>query len=320
LWYSLYGLRVASDVPLLTTPTVSAARRPADLTFRLRTPDGAPPVALGPAVAALRCEHGAVMVQKHAGPNGTWLVMPDQARFHIHAGGRHVDVYPEPALDQRLLGLLLVGQVSIVALQALGDPCLHAGAVVTEQGGIAFLGHKGHGKSTMTAAFLRRGATLLTDDALPLRRVGEAVYGAPGVPFMKVWRETAERALEIPEELPNLVADLEKKLLDIEGRFVFADSPARLRAIYVLERVDSAAGGQMCTISPLSGREALAALLTHTSYGTLLQPTEAARLLPLYVRLAAQASVRVLRYPTGIEYQDAVHAHVLADVGRVTAA
>ena len=314
--YSLYGLRIASDVSLLIAPSSPARGRPADLTFRLVKLGAVPAVGLGAAVAALRCEHGAVMVQKHVGPDGTWLVMPHQASFHIRAGGSLVDVYPDPGLDQRLLGLLLVGQVSIVALQALGYPCLHAGAVATERGGIAFLGSKGQGKSTMTAAFLRRGATLLTDDALPLRVVEDAICGAPGVPFMKVWRETAERALEIPEELPNLLADLEKKLLDIAGRFGFADAPVRLRAIYVLERVDA---GASCTISPLSGREALAALLTHTSYGTLLRPAEAARLLPLYARMAAQASVRVLRYPTGFEYQDAVHAQVMADAARLTA-
>src|SRR5581483_7212251 len=164
---------------------------------------------------------------------------------------------------------------------------------------------------------LRRGATLLTDDALPLRCLPDGVCGGPGLPLMKVWQETAEHALGLAEALPDLTAAYEKKLLALDGRYAVATTPVPLRAIYVLDRYDPLARSDASpAIRRLSWRESATCLIAQTSYGAFLRPAEAARLLPLYARLVAQAPVRVLSYPTGFAHQEAVCARIMADLER----
>jgi hypothetical protein len=252
---------------------------------------------------------------RYRGLGGDWIQFSGIGTFHVAAGARWVDVYPDAAMSEESLGLVLVGHIAVFVLYLLGCPSLHAGAVATERGAVVFVGPKGQGKSTMTASFLRRGAALLTDDALPLRQETDGIYGAPSLPMMKLWRETAACALQLPEELPNLVANYDKRLFELDDRFAYAKRPQRVRAIYVLDRYDAAFSDRRgISIRTLSPREGFAALVPQTAYLALLQPREAAGLLPLYSRLVAQAPVRVLSFPSGFEHQEAVYGRIMADL------
>jgi hypothetical protein len=167
----------------------------------------------------------------------------------------------------------------------------------------------------MAAGLLRRGATLVTDDALPLRSWADGVYGGPGVPMMKLWRDSADCSLHLCEELPNLAPTLEKKRVALEGRYAFAQEPRRLQHIYLLDRYDPQASGRAdVTLERMSPRDGVSALLAHTSGSAFIQPVEAARLLPLYARLAAQSPVSVLHFPQGYEYQHSVYETLMTDL------
>ena len=84
---------------------------------------------------------------------------------------------------------------------------------------------------------------------------------------MKVWHETAHHTLELRDELPNLTAYVEKKLLALDGRYLFTQTPVRLHTLYVLERYDPSATGRTdVTIHTLSRREALMALRTYVAF------------------------------------------------------
>jgi len=164
----------------------------------------------------------------------------------------------------------------------------------------------------------RRGGALLADDALPLQIREDGVYGVPGPPFMKVWRSTVEHTLNLSDELPNLTANIEKKLLSLEGRYMFAQVPARLTMVHVLQRYCPATQGQCdVTVRTLRPRESAVALLTYTFNRSYLLPREEASFLPLYARIAADVPVRILSYPDGFEHQDAVYAAVLRDLESV---
>lgn len=316
-WYDLYGMLVRSNVQLPLPSLANAPGMTPAWTFHRAEPGQRAPEPDGPEVAQLRCQHhGNVIAVRHHGPGGSWIWNPWIATFHLASDGRRVDVYPDPRADEQTIALTLLGEVSIFVLQTLGFPSLHASAVVTPRGAVAFVGQPGQGKSTMAAAFLQRGATLLTDDNLPLRLLDGRVHGGPSVPIMKVWRETVECALEISGELPSVMTSVDKKLLTVGDRYRFADEPSRLDAIYLLHRYEPSVTGRAdVTVSPLSGREVISILLAQTAYGTLLRPAEIAHFLPLYARLVAQAPVRVLTYPDGFEYQDSVCARILEDLG-----
>ncbi len=313
-WYSIYDLSVCSEVPLpIASVLPDTLATPDVVVRRLHSP--CPLIPNGPAVAQMSCPvHGTVMREyRHA--DGVWIWLQAIGTFHVAPDATRVDIYPDKGVDERALGLALGGPVMLFVRRKLGCPSLHASAVVTERGAIAFLGPRGRGKSTMAASFLRRGALLLTDDALPLVFREDGIYGTPGPPFMKVWHETAQHTLELADELPNLTASVDKKLLGLEGRYAYARTPARLRSLYLLDRYEPAAADRTdVSIRTLGRREALLALLTYTSNRDYLLPSDEAPFLGTYARLLAQAPVRVLRYPGGFAYQDAVHERILQNL------
>lgn len=318
-WYTLYGLRVRSEFRLPVPPSDVGVGAGADLHIRRATGAGEEPPRDDYAVSELRCDcaqhRGAVITRVYRGLAGTWVWSWAAGLCRIAPGARLVEVYPDPATDERQLGLVLAGPVASLVLPQRGFPCLHASAVVTSRGAAVFLGPKGQGKSTMTAAFLRRGAVLLTDDILPLRLTGDAVEALPSLPLMKLWAESATGALSLHEELPNLTPDLEKKLLVVEGRYPFAATSAPIRALYVLDRYDPVAAGHAeVSIRPLSRRESCTVLLAQTSLRELLAPADVASALPLYARLATRTPVRVLTYPHGFGHHEAVHRRILTDL------
>jgi len=322
--YGMYGLRVASEVAL-PLPEADSCSGASDWTVRLVSigPVSGWPQPAGSLIFEQRCDcpthAGQPFVRVHRGPGGDWIWNDHAGLCHVLPDGRRVDVYRLPQADEGALALQILGPVSGRVLHRLGYPPLHGAAVVAEGVAFAFVGPAGHGKTTLAAAFLRRGAALLSDDILPLRATPDGVDAAPGAPLMKLWPPTVRGALEFSAELPDLAAHLTKKRLTLGGpdsAYPLATAPAPLRALYVPQRFDpdsAAGGGAEITIEPLSGRAALTVLMAQTYRVELLRPEEQAALLPLYARLLARSPLRLLRYPNGFAHQDAVCARVLAD-------
>jgi hypothetical protein len=318
----MYGLRVLSDLRLPFAALVDGSAAAPDVVVR-RAPSGEPaPRPEGAPLAMSRCEHGDPSAIRYAGPGGGCLWTPALTCV-FSPDGRQMDVYPRPEYDQEVIGLVLACQVAIFLLQRLGYPTLHASAVVVDGEAVVFLGHPGQGKSTLASSLLIRGAALLTDDALPLRLIGDRVYGAPGPPFMKLWEATAVHGLRLrADELPPVAANHHKKLLGLfDGRYASAQEPAAIRAVYLIRRFDLVESSRSTiAFEPLAGRAALAALLEQTSPSACLHGTEWAGVLRLYGQLAGQARVAVLRYPTGFQHQTTVYERIMADIeqaGRV---
>lgn len=315
--YRMYGVPVVSEIALPLSPCPSAASSSSAWTFRVGDPNRRPVTPEGPEIVRWWCARGDHPIAiRYRGTRGYWVWNPQIATFHVVPETRSVEVYPELWPDDPIIGLTLTGEIAILILQALGCPSLHASAVTAPRGAAVFVGPSGHGKSTMGLAFLERGAKLLTDDSLPLRVRDGEVVGGPGLPMMKVWPETIERAATISHDLPDLLPNYDKKLLVLDGAYGFVDSPTRLAAVYALNRYDPrAADRDDVVIRTLSGREGLTILLAHTSYQQLMTPAEIARFLPLYSRLLARTPVRLLSYPNGFAYQDKVWARIVEDVG-----
>lgn len=319
--YAMYGVHVASSIPLPIAADPEWSATP-DIVVRRVAPGIAPPRPDGELTADVYCHapchRGEIVRRIDHGADGSWIWNRSVGTCHVSPDGHTVDVYPEADTDEHLLGLVLAGQISILALHKQGSPVLHASGVVTGSGVVAFTGPSGRGKSTMVASFLRRGAALLTDDALPVYVRGDQVVAAPSLPFMKLWPETAECALALPDTLPPVEKNSPKKMFALDTRFPFARGPAPLKVIYVLSRYDPAVENtSTCDAQTLPTREAMLVLLEQTSFGSYLSPSDAAKLLPRYAALLARAPVRRLRYPTGFEYQEAVHAWILADMAQL---
>jgi hypothetical protein len=316
--YAIYRHHVQSEIPLPVEPVPPSENPMPDWVIR-RASSRSPILDLDlPVVAGIFCEHGSPISLRSDVSDGHWIRISRVGLFHITSDFRCVHVYPDPDVDDQVLGLVLAYQISIFILYRLGYPCIHASAVVTPDGAAVFLGPKGQGKSTIAAAMLRNGTALLTDDALPLRKEGNRIYGVPSLPIMKLWADSATCALALHEELPDLAPGFEKKLVTLDNRQRYADVPAPIRAVYVVSRCEpGTTGGREITVEAVGAREGFAALFRHTSSHTLLRSDEVAPLVALYAQLATQAPVRHLTFPSGFEYQEATCKRVLADLESV---
>lgn len=317
--YLMFGLRVVSEFDL-PVPKSLDQYSDSDMRFITGTPTETVAVPAVAPTSEFRCgcaqHNGAVVLRIHREDGHSWVWRDSVGTCHVSPDGRTVSFISDPdvAVDQRLLGFFLAGLVATFALHQRGLACLHASAIRTDCGAIAFLGPKGQGKSTMAAGFLKGGATLLTDDILPLQASDDGVYGLPGVPIMKLWDESVEHALSVDDKLPNIHDLLEKKLFTLDERFAFATHPSRLQAMYILDRFDPAERGNAdITIRRVSQREGLIALVAQASLQPYVSATDIATLLPVLAKVASQAPLRVVNYPNGFAHQATVQQHILED-------
>ena len=112
----------------------------------------------------------------------------DLACFRLHPSQELLDCAPrcEGRDWQRVLLSKVLSYVSVVR----GNEALHAGAVESPDGVVAFAGPSGAGKSTLVTEFLRRGWPLFADDVLTLRSEGDRLRAYPGTPHVNLIQDS----------------------------------------------------------------------------------------------------------------------------------
>jgi hypothetical protein len=239
-FYYLYGFRIASELKLpelipahaLTEPDIRIAI--ASLSdFRESTCPNGDWVQLAPEVYQIRMQHSCYRVEE----------------------GRRILVDPSPRAtpgDVRLW-LLVIALVALIHQRGLLP--LHASAVVVDGEVHAFCGESGAGKSTLAFALGQRGFEVLTDDAgmaIP-NRVGQWLFH-PGVPRIKLWRESLEHFGLYHRSMIRAHAGEDKYHLSLDD--LSEKPPRRLRRLYMLEKSDNG----LTRIAALRGFEAIEAV------------------------------------------------------------
>lgn len=225
------------------------------------------------------------------------LRFPAVADFRISPD--RIDVYMLAAVPE-LAELRLLGPVLSYWLERQGIPTLHASAVGTDRGAVAFLSHKEGGKTGLAAAFLQAGFPLLTDDVLPVEDAGGTFLARPGYPQMRMWPD--EAAFFVPgwEDLPTVHPVISKRRVPVgDGGFgTFHETSLPLACLYLPERVEDGPA----EIQDVSPRDAVVQLLRHSFSPRLVEAAGLGpRRLDFFARLAMQVPVRRLRYPSGFD-------------------
>lgn len=123
-------------------------------------------------------------------PGGFRLDFDDTGTFDITDGGRDIAWTSGKASALELVRADLLGGVFSVALHLQGLLCLHGSAVAVADAALAFLANKGGGKSTLATAMCARGATLITDDMLPVTP-DDPVMAWPSMPAVRLLHDSA---------------------------------------------------------------------------------------------------------------------------------
>jgi hypothetical protein len=148
-------------------------------------------------------------------------------------------------------------------LRPLGFFSLHAAGVLSAHGpGLLIIGRSGSGKSTLALGLLRQGWSVLSDDAVLLRRLPEGIEALGCRKHVYVHAEAATRYADLPleEEVPDGTGG-HKRRVGIETAFsaqqVAGCRPQVLLFSHIVPQSQS-------TVRPLHGPMALMHLLAHS--------------------------------------------------------
>jgi hypothetical protein len=215
--YSWGGFTIASNLAL---PRLWPTQAEPDTRFRWR-PDTAPPEGRSLRRHEIRTlggdRHRVIVL-----PKGVVRYRIDTVGLYmVGADGPSIDFFPSPEADPMTVEHFLVNAILPIYAGLRSVVCLHASAVARDGCASVFAGPSGSGKSTTALEAIGCGGTLLGDDAVVVRKRGEAWLVYPGARTMR---------LEQPPPGPSWRSGRKR-----ESFFVSARDPLPLAEVDVLD-------------------------------------------------------------------------------------
>lgn len=282
--YSVYGMCLKSsvDLPELTTVTGVPARWKFSLVDEL-------PAMREPHELGAERIYGDVHARLFAHRDGRRITVDDTGSFEIGRDGR-ITCERKPSAWDDFVRAHLLGRVLATALWDDGWLPLHASAVATREGVIAFLAPKGFGKSSLALALARAGAPVVTDDTLPIEpKIPPRAW--PGVHSMRA-NSDALAALGVTSSGEE-TREGKVALRSIDGCRM-ETSPLPLSAIFLLAPSDDVARSSVAVRTPFSPVLAALAVVPHVKIGAMLGAGATALMLERVATIANMVPVHQL--------------------------
>ena len=223
--------------------------------------------------------------------DGEWLRVRygDGTIFVLNRAGLEVHATWPPPLTLEDVCTYLLGPVTGLLLYLHGLTCLHASAIAHRGRALIFVGAAEAGKSTLAAAFARRGHKVLSDDVLALERKEARVVARPGLPRVGLWPQSVKQLWGNADALPLQVPTWDKRYLDLGQSGLFQDSTLPVGAVYVLAGRKPGASHR---IEPLVGTDAILALIANKYVTRISERDQDRRDFVLLSALAASVPMR----------------------------
>jgi hypothetical protein len=267
--YRVFGYGLHSDIEL---PELSPASNSIPVEWEIHSARASFVGDLGSALGSEAVYDG-VQVRAFSMGEVRRLVFDDSGTFEIRPRNRRITWFPGSRASMAAVRADLLGRVLALAAHTDGHLALHASAVAIDGLGIAFLGRKHAGKSTLAMALVRGGARLITDDTLVVRcDAGGSVLAAPGVQRVRLWQDSA-RALQADVE----IAEGPKPTIRCLTRSERMLDSVPLAACYVID--GEGAGAAAVTRRRLSHPAAAIAYVRCSKLGALMGGSESAAVL-----------------------------------------
>jgi hypothetical protein len=299
--YSVFGgcLRSELDLPELVT---TQSERP---DWELRRATNLPAFDAN-ALVGEDVVYGDVRVRCYARRGGLRLVFDDTGDFEISRDGASIDWRPGPEASEDAARADVIGRVLALALHAAGVMTLHASAVTINGRGIVFVGPKHYGKSTLAMALVAGGASLVTDDTLPVEP-GPPPAMRPGVHRVRLFTDSANQL-----HVPVRTGEGAKPLVDQLPPDRVQRTRAPIDAIYVLSPVLGEASAPLIERRKQSAIESAMSLVAHGKLAPLLRGAEAAQAFQHAAIVAGATAVYDLRVKRDLARIDEVVAQLQA--------
>lgn len=181
-----------------------------------------------------------------------------QGDFLITRDTSEVKCRPVPGLPESTVRHLFLDQILPLILSRRGHLVLHASAVLTPLGVIAFVGASGCGKSTLAARLAKCGYALVCDDYLALREVAGDFIASPSYPGVRLWPEATGAIFGQVSQSAEIAHYTVKRRVSDRSLIRFAADSAPVRCLYFLDEEKSP---EWPLIGSMSSREAFMKLV-----------------------------------------------------------
>ena len=226
--------------------------------------------------------------------------------FFVSADTLKIQCRPLPGTPEVTVRHLLLDQVIPLVLSRRERIVLHASAVLTRHGVIAFVGKSGQGKSTLAASFAREGCALVSDDCLVLRAEHGGWTAIPSYPGVRLWPLTVEEVLHEDTPTWDVAHYTIKRRLEDTNVLPYASGPAPFRRLFFL--ADDAGEVTLEKLHP--GRTIMA--LVEFAYNLDIKDTVfLRRQFDTVVRLTVEVPAYAVHYPREFAALPAVREAIL---------
>jgi hypothetical protein len=213
-----------------------------------------------------------------------WLHIPRVASYCFSKTTTEITAFPEGSVSHARVKDLFSRVVFPIALHARGIEVLHASAVLSKAGVIAFCAMADTGKSTTAYALSRRGYKQWADDAVPFEIKDRQVTAVPH-PFMVRLDPDAEEYLGKWEP---------------SKKTSFEEFRTRLAALFVLKR-SSNPNEEEISIDQFSAAEAFRAVLLHGHFFNLKTTELMKQMVSNYLKLTSLIPVYQVHFKPGFD-------------------
>jgi hypothetical protein len=167
-------------------------------------------------------------VYYQAQPDCWGLHVPQVGRFLV-SDGNNIIVDPVDGIDEDSLRAFILGPCMVALLMQRDVFLLHGNALKVGESCVSFAGDHGTGKSTLSAAFSRRGYAILTDDICAINSRGEVL---PGAPQIDIWHDVASQLMIDTKPLRKIRPCIEKFALPLADNY--CSNALSLHTIFII--------------------------------------------------------------------------------------
>jgi hypothetical protein len=191
------------------------------------------------------------------------FVYPKTGTILVSGGNKVMLDLPSDAQDDVVL--YLTGYVLAILLHQRNYLVLHASVVMLNGIGVAFLGAKGYGKSTLAASLEVSGHRVISDDLLPIIFKNNEIFTLPGFPHIKLYEDSVNAVGGNLSQLQAVHRKTSKYSLSCKK---FSNEKILLSAVYVLN-IDN-----QISIESINPAQAFIEATTHTHVNFYLKASD----------------------------------------------
>jgi len=255
-----------------------------------------------PLVQTWRDYEGNVCAYAYCSNGDRWLHVPNVASYQIGSKNGEIAAFPQPSARHEKVLDVFSRVVLPIALHAGGMEVLHASAVSTHNGIVAFCAMADTGKSTTAFALSQRGYQQWADDAVPFVIEEHSVRAVP-----------LDFGVRLDPDAEDFLMRTSIESSDLEQAKVKERQAAALATIFVLKRFKTSQDKEVEVVR-LSPAQAFRSVLLHGHFFNLKHTELMRQMVSNYMRLTSLIPVFEIHFQPGFERM----THLLDKIEEVT--